>query len=92
MAGKRGCAAAYLQHAASQKAISGVADFRPVRRQLQQHYAAAHCANRLTLENAESPFGVPLKTFEKTSAVMAGFLGELIQSKAADGYQAMQHN
>jgi hypothetical protein len=51
--------------------------------------AAANRANRVALENAESMFGVQLKTFEKNATAMAGFLGELAQSNAADGFQAL---
>lgn len=51
--------------------------------------AAANRANRVALENAESMFGVQLKTFEKNATAMAGFFGELTQANAADGYQAL---
>lgn len=58
-------------------------------RYTQQFTAVANRANRLALENAESMFGVQLKTFERNATAMAGFLGELTQANAAEGYQAL---
>lgn len=55
----------------------------------QQFTFAANRANRLALENAESMFGVQLKTLEKNATATAGFFGELSQSNAADAYQAL---
>ncbi len=50
---------------------------------------AAHRVNRLALENAESMFGVQLKTFERNATATSTFWGELTQAGAADGYQAL---
>ncbi|MQP77614.1 phasin family protein [Stenotrophomonas sp. MYb238] len=45
----------------------------------RQFAALADRANRLALENAESAFGVQLRTFERNANATAGFLGELTQ-------------
>ncbi len=55
----------------------------------QQFAAVANRANRLALENAESVFGVQLRTFERTTTAAAGFFGELAQVGAQDELQAL---
>ena len=47
----------------------------------RQLAAAATRANRLALENAESMFGVQLKTLEKNITATSGFFGEIAQSQ-----------
>jgi 3-deoxy-D-arabino-heptulosonate 7-phosphate (DAHP) synthase len=49
----------------------------------RQFAALAHRANRLALENAESAFGVQLRTFERNANATAGFLGELVHPDPA---------
>ena len=51
-------------------------------RYTQQFAAAANRANRLTLETAESVFGVQLRTLERNTNATAGFFGELTQAGA----------
>lgn len=46
----------------------------------RQLAATATRANRLALENAESMFGVQLKTLEKSITATSGFLGDIVQS------------
>jgi len=46
----------------------------------RQLAATATRANRLALENAESMFGVQLKTLEKNITATSGFFGEIVQS------------
>ena len=55
----------------------------------QQFAAVANRANRLALENAESVFGVQLRTFERNTTAAAGFLGELAQAGAQADLQAL---
>lgn len=55
----------------------------------QQLAAAANRANRLTLENAESVFGVQLRTLERNTNATAGFFGELAQAGAQADLQAL---
>ncbi len=55
----------------------------------QQLAATANRANRLTLENAESVFGVQLRTLERTTNATAGFFGELAQIGAQADLQAL---
>ena len=55
----------------------------------QQFAAAANRANRLTLENAESVFGVQLRALERNTNAMAGFLGELSSAGASVDLQAL---
>ncbi len=55
----------------------------------QQFAAAANRANRLALENAESVFGVQLRTFERNTTAAAGFFGELAQAGAQADLQAL---
>ncbi|MCF7749355.1 phasin family protein [Bacillus subtilis subsp. subtilis] len=47
----------------------------------RQLAATATRANRLALENAESMFGVQLKTLEKSITATSGFFGEIVQSQ-----------
>lgn len=47
----------------------------------RQLAATATRANRLALENAESMFGVQLKTLEKSLTATSGFFGEIAQSQ-----------
>jgi len=46
----------------------------------RQFAALANRANRVALENAESAFGVQLRTFERNANATAGFFGEVAQS------------
>lgn len=55
----------------------------------QQFAAVANRANRLALENAESVFGVQLRTFERNTTAAAGFFGELAQAGAQADLQAL---
>ncbi|MGH8052980.1 MAG: phasin family protein [Stenotrophomonas sp.] len=55
----------------------------------QQLAAAANRANRLTLENAESVFGVQLRTLERNTNAAASFFGELTQGGAQVDLQAL---
>ena len=50
----------------------------------QQFTAAAARVNRLALENAESVFGVQLRTLEKNFEATTGFLGEMVARSSAD--------
>ena len=54
-----------------------------------QFAAAAARANRLALENAETVFGVQLKTFEKNVEATTAFFGELSEIHTA--VIALQH-
>ncbi|RRU11085.1 phasin family protein [Stenotrophomonas sp. 278] len=63
----------------------------------RQLAAAATRANRLALENAESMFGVQLKTLEKNITATSGFFGEIVQSSepgklAPKGAQLVKDN
>ncbi len=55
----------------------------------RQFTALANRANRLALENAESAFGVQLRTFERNATATAGFLGELAQPGPQDDLQSL---
>ncbi|WP_256775307.1 MULTISPECIES: phasin family protein [unclassified Stenotrophomonas] len=50
----------------------------------RQLAATATRANRLALENAESMFGVQLKTLEKNITATSGFFGDIVQSRQPD--------
>ncbi|WP_449465764.1 phasin family protein [Stenotrophomonas humi] len=58
-------------------------------RYTQQFAATANRANRLTLETAESVFGVQLRTLERNTNATAGFFGELTQSGAQVDLQTL---
>ena len=55
----------------------------------QQFTAAAARVNRLALENAESVFGVQLKTFEKNVEATTSFLSELADARDLEAYKAL---
>jgi len=55
----------------------------------RQLAAAATRANRLALENAESMFGVQLKTLEKNLTATGGFFGEIVQSQDSGTLQSL---
>ena len=55
----------------------------------QQFTAAAARVNRLALENAESVFGVQLRTLEKNFEATTGFLGELADARDLEAYKAL---
>ncbi len=54
-----------------------------------QFAAAASRANRLALENAESVFGVQLKTIEKNIDATTAFFGELAEVRDLDTYKTL---
>ena len=54
-----------------------------------QFAAAASRANRLALENAESVFGVQLKTIEKNIDAATAFFGELAEVRDLDAYKTL---
>ncbi|KAF1723197.1 phasin family protein [Pseudoxanthomonas wuyuanensis] len=54
-----------------------------------QFAAAAARANRLALENAETVFGVQLKTFEKNIDATAAFFGELVETHDLEAYKTL---
>lgn len=51
--------------------------------------ATATRANRLALENAESVFGMQLKTFEKNINAATGFLGQFAEIRDIGAYQTL---
>ncbi len=55
----------------------------------QQFAAAATRANRIALENAESMFGLQLKTFEQNVHATTGFLGEMAEARDVASYQSL---
>ena len=55
----------------------------------QQFAAAAARVNRLALENAESVFGVQLRTLEKNVDATTAFLGELVDVRDAEAYKSL---
>ncbi|RYZ73113.1 MAG: phasin family protein [Lysobacteraceae bacterium] len=55
----------------------------------QQFSAAAARANRLALENAESIFGVQLKTFEKNLEATSAFFGQLAEVRDVESYKTV---
>ena len=54
-----------------------------------QFAAAASRANRLALENAETIFGVQLKTFEKNIEATTAFFGELSEIRDIEAYKSV---
>lgn len=54
-----------------------------------QFAAAATRANRLALENAESLFGLQLKTFEKNVNATADFIGEVAGANDLGAFQTL---
>ncbi|HBK46422.1 MAG TPA: phasin-family protein [Xanthomonadaceae bacterium] len=54
-----------------------------------QFAATAARANRLALENAESVFGLQLKTFEKNVNATTDFLGEFAEARDFGTYQTL---
>ena len=54
-----------------------------------QFAAAAARANRLALENAETVFGVQLKTFEKNVEATTAFFGELSEIRDVEAYKTV---
>lgn len=54
-----------------------------------QFAAAASRANRLALENAETVFGVQLKTLEKNIDATTAFFGELAEVRDLDTYKTL---
>ena len=55
----------------------------------QQFTAAAARVNRLALENAESVFGVQLRTLEKNVDATTAFLGELAEARDLEAYKTL---
>ena len=55
----------------------------------QQFTAAAARVNRLALENAESVFGVQLRTIEKNVEATTSFLSELADARDLEAYKAL---
>ncbi|MFG6109972.1 phasin family protein [Stenotrophomonas nematodicola] len=55
----------------------------------RQLAAAATRAHRLALENAESMFGVQVKTLEKNITATSGFFGDIVQSQDAGTLQSL---
>ena len=78
-----------LQRNKPRRITSMSAQFNDFSSYTQQFAAAANRANRLALENAESVFGVQLRTFERNTTAAAGFLGELAQAGAQADLQAL---
>ena len=54
-----------------------------------QFAAAAARLNRLALENAETVFGVQLRTFEKNVDATTSFLGEITEVRDLEGYKSV---
>ena len=54
-----------------------------------QFAAAAARVNRLALENAESVFGVQLRTLEKNVDATTAFLGELVEVRDVEAYKSL---
>ena len=55
----------------------------------QQFTAAAARVNRLALENAESVFGVQMRTLEKNVDATTSFLGELTEARDLEAYKTL---
>ena len=55
----------------------------------QQFAAVAARVNRLALENAETVFGVQLRTFEKNVDATTGFFGELAEARDLESYKTL---
>src|SRR5690606_21620744 len=54
-----------------------------------QFAAVAARMNRLALENAETLFGVQLRTFEKNVDATTSYLGELAEARDLDAYRSL---
>ena len=54
-----------------------------------QFAAVAARMNRLALENAETMFGVQLRTFEKNVDATTSFLGELVEARDLESYKTL---
>ncbi|KAF1711443.1 phasin-family protein [Pseudoxanthomonas kalamensis DSM 18571] len=54
-----------------------------------QFAAAAARANRLALENAETVFGVQLKTLEKNMDAATSYFGEVAEARDLDAYKVL---
>ena len=54
-----------------------------------QFAAAAVCANRLALENAETIFGVQLKAFEKNIDATTAYFTELAEIRDVEAYKTV---
>ena len=54
-----------------------------------QFAAVAARVNRLALENAETVFGVQLRTFEKSVDATTGFFGELAEVRDLESYKTL---
>ncbi|RRN56344.1 phasin family protein [Pseudoxanthomonas sp. SGNA-20] len=54
-----------------------------------QFAAVAARVNRLALENAESLFGVQLRTLEKNVEATTSYLGELAEARDLDAYRTL---
>lgn len=54
-----------------------------------QFAAVAARVNRLALENAETVFGVQLRTFEKNIDATTGYLGELAEARDLEAYKSL---
>ena len=54
-----------------------------------QFAAVAARVNRLALENAETVFGVQLRTFEKSVDATPGFFGELAEARDLESYKTL---
>ena len=65
------------------------AQFEGFNQYTHQFAAAASRANRLALENAESVFGLQLKTLEKNITATSGFFGEIVQSQDSGTLQSL---
>ena len=54
-----------------------------------QFAAVAARLNRLALENAETMFGVQLRTLEKNVDATTSFLGELVEARDLESYKTL---
>ena len=54
-----------------------------------QFAAVAARVNRLALENAETVFGVQLRTFEKNIDATTSYLGELAEARDLEAYKTL---
>ena len=54
-----------------------------------QFAAVAARMNRLALENAETMFGVQLRTLEKNVDATTSFLGELVEARDLESYKTL---
>ncbi|KAF1691610.1 phasin family protein [Pseudoxanthomonas koreensis] len=55
----------------------------------QQFAAVAARVNRLALENAETVFGVQLRTFEKNVEATTAYLSELTEARDVESYKSL---